>query len=223
MSDEMIGDYVLGLLTGEDLRAFEAAMAGDTALVARVAALQEKLQALDDTVVPEAVPAGLWQRIEAQLPAVSKPAVVARKPKRLDWVPMAASIVMAAGVGFLAGQEYSRQPAPVVIAVLVSDDSTPGAIVEAFANNSVHFVPLEAFSVPDGKIIEVWTKPNEEIGPVSLGQFSRPEDIVLKGIDLPVPQAGQLYEITLEDAPRSPTGKPTGPILAKGLAQAPAI
>jgi anti-sigma-K factor RskA len=39
-----------------------------------------------------------------------------------------------------------------------------------------------------------------------------------QGTDLPMPIESQLYEITLEPATGSPTGRPTGPILYKGLA-----
>ena len=42
----------------------------------------------------------------------------------------------------------------------------------------------------------------------------------LAGPDLPVPADAQLYEITLEPEGGSPTGRPTGPIIAKGLAAA---
>jgi anti-sigma-K factor RskA len=135
---------------------------------------------------------------------------------------MAASIVIAATVGFTAGQWVRPEaPQPVVIAVLVTDTQVPGAIVEAFANNSIHIIPLEAITVPEGKILEVWTKPNEDIGAVSLGRFLRSMEIILPAASLPMPQGGQLYEITLENAPGSPTGKPTGPILFKGLGQVP--
>ncbi|WP_407815360.1 anti-sigma factor domain-containing protein, partial [Staphylococcus aureus] len=43
----------------------------------------------------------------------------------------------------------------------------------------------------------------------------------LDGPALPTPRDNQLYEITLEQAGGSPTGRPTGPILAKGLAKFP--
>jgi anti-sigma-K factor RskA len=218
--DDQVGDYVLGMLDGAELAAFEAAMERDPALAGRVEALRGRMQALDDTVVPAPVPSALWGRIEAELQPAAV-AVARQAPlRRQSWL-LAASIVIAAGIGFIAGQQFSKPAQPVVIAVLVSEDAMPGAIVEAFANNSVHIVPLEAFEVPTGKVLEVWTKPNEEIGPVSLGRFARSEEIVLDGATLPLPQAGQLYEITLEDAPGSPTGKPTGPILVKGLARSP--
>lgn len=217
--DEQVGDYVLGTLEGAERSAFEAEMGRDGQLAARVETLRGRMQALDDTVTPAPVPKGLWSRIEGQLAPLAarpRPASVNRQ----SWL-LAASVVVAAGIGFIAGQQFSRPAQPVVIAVLVSDDAVPGAIIEAFANNRVHIVPLEAFEVPDGKVLEVWTKPNEEIGAVSLGRFSRSEEIVFDGAQLPTPQAGQLYEITLEEAPGSPTGKPTGPILVKGLARAP--
>jgi len=219
--DDKVGDYVLGLLDGAELTAFEVELDRDPALAGRVAALSGKMQALDETVTPAPVPSGLWTLIEARLDPTAMPRSASRAEVRQQSWLLAASIVIAAGIGFVAGQQFSRPTQPVVIAVLVSDDAIPGAIVEAFANNSVHIVPLEAFTVPAGKVLEVWTKPNEEIGAVSLGRFARSEEIVLDGATLPLPQAGQLYEITLEDAPGSPTGKPTGPILVKGLARSP--
>jgi anti-sigma-K factor RskA len=135
---------------------------------------------------------------------------------------MAASVVVALGVGYLAGSFGTGARRPVMIAVLLNPaDATPGAIVEAFADDSVRLVPLDRFEIPAGNILQVWTLPDPATGPVSLGTFSDPSAIRLSGPDLPSPQTGQLYEITLEPAPGSPTGRPTGPILVKGFAKAP--
>lgn len=222
---EQIGDYVLGALDANERETFEAAMAADPALAARVRSFAERLHELDDSADGGTLSPDLWSRIETRLTpqAVAHSPVSMRRQSTLPrWAAMAASVMLAAGLGFLAGQSLrGPDPTPVVVAVLVSDQQVPGAIVEAFANNSIHIIPLEAIAVPDGKILEVWTKPNEEIGPVSLGRFLRPMEIVFPASSLPTPQGGQLYEITLEEAPGSPTGRPTGPILFKGLAQTP--
>jgi anti-sigma-K factor RskA len=110
----------------------------------------------------------------------------------------------------------------VVIAVLLqSDGVTPAAIVEAFGDNSVHLVPLVDFDVPAGRVLQVWTLPDVETGPVSLGTLDRAREVQFPGPALPGPRDGQLYEITLEPSPGSPTGRPTGPILVKGLARPP--
>jgi anti-sigma-K factor RskA len=224
------GEYVIGALEGADLAAFEAQMASDAELAATVRRLQEQMQALDDTAVAMPVGPDLWSGIEARLGpqdaaperAVRAAQAIRTKPVTRPWLALAASVVVAAGIGFATGSLMQPEARPVVIAVLIDEGGgEPGAIVEAFADNSVRIVPLEAFAVPEGRILEVWTLPDPATGPVSLGTFTDPQSIRLAGASLPQPQAGQLYEITLEPAPGSPTGRPTGPILAKGLARLP--
>jgi anti-sigma-K factor RskA len=221
------GHYVLGLLEGAELAAFEAEMARDAELRAAVDRLQGSFRVLDDTVKPEVASAGLWSAIEKQLdePAAANVTPLplrAARPPIAHWMSMAAGVVVALGLGYFAGNLGSRPPQPVVVAVLINQtDAAPGAIVEAFADDSVRLVPLEDFVVGDNQVLQVWTLPDPETGPVSLGTFTDPHTIWLTGPQLPIPKEGQLYEITLEPAPGSPTGKPTGPILVKGFAKTP--
>jgi anti-sigma-K factor RskA len=223
---ERAGDYVLGLLEGAELEAFEAAMAADAELAATVARLQSRMTALDDTAIGTADPA-LWARIEAKVSAL--PQAVAANENRKQrapvprWAAVAASVVVGIGAGYFVGLSMPGDTIkPTMIAVLINEaNASPGAIIEAFGDNSVRIVPLEQFSVPAGSVLQVWTLPDAETGPVSLGTLDGPLDTRLRGPDLPAPLDGQLYEITLEPAPGSPTGKPTGPILVKGFAKAP--
>lgn len=219
------GDYVLGLLDGAELAAFEAEMAADATLAALVARLATRMGSLDDTATGEADPA-LWARIDAKvagLPPIGAPANENRKRFSVPrWAAVAASIVIGIGAGYFAGISLPGDAKPTMIAVLIDQSSaSPGAIIEAFGDNSVHIVPLEQFEVPEGSVLQVWTLPNPETGPVSLGTLTGPLDTRLVGPELPAPTNGQLYEITLEPAPGSPTGRPTGPILVKGFAKAP--
>jgi anti-sigma-K factor RskA len=78
---------------------------------------------------------------------------------------------------------------------------------------------LRDFDVPEGKTFQVWTLPSQEMGPVSLGLIDRARSVRLQGPSLPAPRNDQLYEITLEQQGGSPTGRPTGPIIAKGFAR----
>lgn len=225
---EKVGEYVLGLLDEADRLAFEAVMSRDPAIAAAVQSLRTRFQALDETTLPLPPNPELWLRIEGQLDAKSSSTstvlpLARRGPKYSSWTPlaMAASVLVALFVGYLVGgMNNTRQP--VMIAVLIDEaTATPGAIVEAFADDSVRLVPLDRFDVPEGKILQVWTLPDAATGPVSLGTFTDPTTIKLNGPDLPAPASGQLYEITLEPSPGSPTGRPTGPILVKGFAKAP--
>ena len=224
---ERAGEYALGLLEGADREAFEADMARDGELAAIVAGFAGKLQSLDDTASAEAGPE-LWERVAQrigsmpQLPPLAANTNTVRRPVP-RWTAIAASVLVAMGVGFFGGQALTPDvPRPTMVAVLINEgDQSPGAIIEAFGDDSVRIVPLVDFAVPEGSVLEVWTLPDADTGPVSLGTLDAAADIRLRGPDLPLPADGQLYEITLEPAPRSPTGRPTGPILVKGFAKAP--
>jgi anti-sigma-K factor RskA len=108
-----------------------------------------------------------------------------------------------------------------VIAVLLDSEANPGVIVEALDGDRVRIVPLVDIPVPEGRALEVWTKPDPDGGPVSLGLMRAANEASLGGFDLPSPDADQLYEITLEPASGSPVGRPTGPVLYKGFAKIP--
>lgn len=110
---------------------------------------------------------------------------------------------------------------PVLIAVLLDDNQEPGALIEAYPGQEVRVIPLRSFLVPAGTALQLWTEPNETMGPVSLGLLPTIAEVRLTDLSLPDPVNEQLYEITLEPANGSPTGKPTGPILLKGFAKLP--
>lgn len=222
---EWAGEYALGLLDATDRAAFEAAVAEDPELAALATRLAAGLHALDDTATGTADPS-LWAGIEQRIAATPQlPPLPANQNRRRmpGWAPLAASVVLALGIGYFAGQRLlPPEPRPAMVAVLINEaDQTPGAIIEAFGDHTVHIVPLEQFAVPSGSVLQVWTLPDQQTGPVSLGTLEAARDARLRGPALPAPATGQLYEITLEPAPGSPTGRPTGPILVKGFAKPP--
>jgi anti-sigma-K factor RskA len=224
---ERAGEYALGLLEGPERQVFEAEMARDAELAAMVGGLAARLQSLDDTVVAADAGPGLWAEVARRIdtiPQLPPPAANTNERRTLPrWASMAASVLVALGVGYFCGQALTpKVPQPTMVAVLINEgDQSPGAIVEAFGDDSVRIVPLVDFTVPAGSVLQVWTLPDADTGPVSLGTLDAAADMRLRGPDLPLPTDGQLYEITLEPAPGSPTGRPTGPILVKGFAKAP--
>ncbi|WP_417310935.1 anti-sigma factor domain-containing protein [Devosia sp.] len=232
---ERCGEYVLGLLDGHDRQAFEARLAAEPDLAAAVARLERQMHALDDTAGAAPVDPALWAKIDAQLDSApadsSTPAFpsASSQPPPADndnaWLrrtAMAASVVVALGLGFAAGNLVDTQPQPLVIAVLLNEsDAQPGAIIEAFADDTVRLVPLDTFVPPQNGVYQLWTLPDQQTGPVSLGTLDDTGTMRISGPDLPRPEVGQLYEITLEPPGGSPTGKPTGPILVKGFAKSP--
>ena len=223
---------MLGLLDREGRAAAEARMAEDAEFREAVDSFSARMHALDLTATPAAPPSDMWKRIEAAIQSSPReqraPAQVVSLPPPKSpspawrWLALAASLFLGVGLGYFGGELTRSQPRPVVLVVLNTQENAPGAIFEAFADNSVRIVPLQDFEVPQGKTLQVWTLYDQAVGPVSLGTLPRADSTILEGKSLPMPAENQLYEITLEPAPGSPTGKPTGPILVKGFAKRPA-
>ncbi len=224
------GEYVLGLLDGADKEAFEGRMAGDAKLDAAVARWQAWLAPIDATARPVEPSTGLWRRIESgldQAPARSQ-AVASQSGRgaRLSqwWDSLwlwrgtafagaAAALLLAFGL-FAALDHANRQPA--MVAVLLTDTNVAAAVVNTFADGRVELLPLQDIAVPQGRALEIWTLWDRAAGPRSIGLIDRARAVPLRLDNLPL-GTGQLFEITVEPAGGSPIGRPTGPIVAKGL------
>lgn len=221
----LAGEYVLGLLDDAARHDFDRRAEADPELAAMAQALADRMAALDATAPSLPHDPALWSRIEARLDMAPETSVVpfrARPPLSRWLLPFAASVLVALGIGYFTGTATRPLLEPTVIAVMLNQgEGTPSVIVEAYADDSVRLIPLERFSAPKGQILQVWTLPDPATGPISLGTIGATIETRLKGPNLPVPAVGQLYEITLEPAPGSPTGRPTGPVLVKGYAYKP--
>lgn len=224
------GEYVLGLLDGAEKEAFERRMARDAKLDAAVAHWQARLAPIDATARPIEPSTALWQRIEDGLdqtpersPAVaSQPALGARLSQWWDslWLwrgtalaGIAAALLLAFGLA--AALDRARRQ-PVMVAVLLTETNVAAAVVNTFADGRVELLPLQDIAVPQGRALEIWTLWDRAAGPRSVGLIDRARAVPLRLDNLPL-GADQLFEITVEPAAGSPTGRPTGPIIAKGL------
>lgn len=222
---QLADEYVLGLLDRDEDARVEEALLHDPVLIRAVSASQERFLPLDAAVAPVAVDESLWARIAAALPAQTlhtrqKPRSAANDNVSAGWrtlalSAMAAMVMMAAGLGWFA----TRINEPVVVAVLLNDAGDVQAIIEDYGDRNARVKMLGAAHVPPGKAIQAWTLPSPVAGPTSLGLLEGSSSARLKSAGLPEPKTGQLYELTLEPAGGSPTGRPTGPILAKGFAK----
>lgn len=220
-------EYVLGLLDPAQEKEIEDAMERDPDLNAAIGASRDRFLPLDTSLPPRPFADDLWARIEAALPSQPKPSAgpnrmiandnAVRRWKRASFAALAACLMLAIGLTF----SLTRRVEPLVVAVLVNEAGEVQAVVEDFGNDEASVRLLADFAVPRDKAIQVWTLPSSEIGPISLGLLDDVRSARLHGPSLPQPRNDQLYELTLEQAGGSPTGRPTGPILAKGFARMP--
>ncbi|MGE3247497.1 MAG: anti-sigma factor [Beijerinckiaceae bacterium] len=238
--DVLACEYVMGLLDDGESRRFEERVTGEPALARALSRARERFLEIDTSARPVAPTDGLWSRIEQSLDAPSNVVglnahrnenrratsqqTAAVSPRRLQpgfWQGVAASLAVVIAAGLVWSMIGLQKPQLIV--VLLDSQAQPVSLIEAYAGRKVRIVPLGRIDVPEGRTLQVWTLPNAATGPVSLGLLRAVTATTLEGPQLPVPQLNQLYEITLEPAGGSPTGRPTGPIIGKGYAKRPQI
>lgn len=229
--DMLAAEFALGTAQGGDLARAEALMESADDFRARVAHWRGHFLALDDTAEKIAPPAPMWDAIDAAVASAPQQRALKensrkRPDKQAAWTSLMfwrsfglasafASVLLGIGLMSL----IARGPeSPTYVAVLNTGEGRAAAVVNAYANGTVELIPLEQIQVPDNRIIEVWTLQNREQGPVSIGRLNQARRLKLDLKNLQRPDANHLFELTLEPQGGSPTGKPTGPVLMKGLA-----
>jgi anti-sigma-K factor RskA len=225
---QLAGEYVLGTLPASARREVEQRLAREPLLRAAVDAWESRLLPLT-ALAPEVEPsARLWPRIAgsvsaAAAPAAPAPTLAAGWRRWWDdlrlWRGLAGGAVaacLALGVTLLM-----RPPAPqaaYMVVLAAPQDRGAGWVVQASMNRQLTLTPLRGTVVPDRKALQFWTKATGWSGPVSLGLVESNRSLKLALDTLPPVEEDQLFEITLEPATGSPTGKPTGPVLYIGKA-----
>jgi anti-sigma-K factor RskA len=229
---DLVDEYVLGLIEGADRAAFELRLEEEPDLRAAVARSRDRFVELDLTAPALALDEALWTpvaRLKGEVGrTIGRGDTPPAPPANLPHAPPGRvrgyfRTAAAAGIGLMIGAGLSfttLQPDPIVLTVLVDAAGAPLAVVEDFGRMEARVRFVADVAVPEGRQMQVWTLPSPETGPVSLGLLRGPAGQVLRGPDLPRPAEGQLYEITLEQPGGSPTGRPTGPVVAKGFAAA---
>jgi anti-sigma-K factor RskA len=228
--DALAGEYVLGLVEGADRTILEQRIEHEPALAASVESWRGHLAAIDATARPVPPSPGLWPRIEAEiaeiLPAAERGRLKALKAGNTlaDWwnslfvwrgaALAGAFAALLLAIGLNGALDRARRQ-PVMVAVLLTDANIAAAVVNTFADGRVEMVPLQNIAVPEGKALEIWTLWDRAVGPRSVGLIDRARTTPLRLDQLPL-GTNQLFEITIENATGSPTGRPTGPIVAKG-------
>lgn len=233
--DEIAAEVALGLVEESTL---DPALATDSGFQRTLRDWRERLAPLDRTAIALVPEPALWARIRERLAAAAMPEAATvpapvRRAQRVAsrgfvaelWESLAfwryagiagalATLALAVGLSVMAERANRK---PIMIAVLLTEQNETSAIVNINADGTGELIPTMNFSVPEGRAIEIWTLWDKAVGPRSIGLIERTRSVRLDLRNLPRPQPGQLFEMTLEPAGGSPIGRPTGPILNKGL------
>jgi anti-sigma-K factor RskA len=215
-------EYVLGVLGAEERREVERRLAQEPALASEVAFWEERLGGIADVVAPVAPPPHAWSQIEAAIAADARPQAAASLWQSIAfWRSFAigAATLAAASIAALAYIGLVPASRPPLMATLAGSSGQPNfvAAVTATGNNLV-VVPA-ALLTNDPRAMELWLiLPGPNQRPHSLGLIQPGQPIRLT---IPPDLAGQLtpdaaLAVSLEPPGGSPTGQPTGPVIASG-------
>lgn len=214
----LAGELALGVLEGAERRDAEARVAADPVFAAMVDDWHARLGDLAAETAPEAPPDGAWAAIDRRLfpdAGDDRPGLW-NNLRFWRWLAAGAAAVAAACVALLLVVTVPQPGAPLV-ATLQSAGAGPVYLVhvDPQSGNVVAHV-LESDADPS-HVPELWVIAADGV-PHSLGvmrrtgetQFAVPPPL------RPVTAAGATLAVSLEPAGGSPTGKPTGPVIATG-------
>ena len=227
--DLRYAEYVLGVLDAVARAAVEQEMAGSPQVVAAVSRWQQRLLPLAEEIGPSSPPAYVWARIRADL-HLAEPAGKAR-PRTSWWDNLALWRWFGIGAGALAAASIAlmlttSQPVTTPPAISASymastlqqdNGSTGWTATMDLQHARMIVVPAGPETLAPGKSPELWLIPAGH-KPISLGLIAsnKPTSIALPAQLLSQLSATAVLAVSVEPAGGSPTGQPTGTILAKG-------
>jgi anti-sigma-K factor RskA len=220
--DLLAAELAMGLLDGETRAQAEALAAADPDFRAAVARWSGRLAPMLDEIGPAAPPERLWRRIEAEIaPAPSNVVQLRRKVNLWRGYSLAATAIAASLALILVARPSSPPTAqrPTLVAMMQAEDS-PARLVATYDPLTRRLIVQAAAGMAPaaGHAHELWLIPAKGGKPHPMGIVSATAP---NKMDVPMPMAGEVAEgatfaISVEPPSGSPTGVPTGPVIAAG-------
>jgi anti-sigma-K factor RskA len=220
-SDKVVAaEYVLGVLGAAERRQAQQRLAHDQAFADEVAFWEERLGAFADAIEPVAPPDRAWTRI-ARAVRIRDPSA----PRESLWQSLAfwrsfaigSAALAAASIGALTFIVISPAPRAPMLATLGASSGQPNFVAAINAGGTSLMVVPAALLTSDPRAMELWLIPAGD-KPHSLGliepgrpvRLDVPRDLVARIT------ADATLAVSMEPPGGSPTGQPTGPVIASG-------
>jgi anti-sigma-K factor RskA len=223
--DVLAAEFAMGVLEGGERRAAEALAAADPEFRAAVARWTGRLAPMLDEVPAAAPPEGLWRRIEARIAPPASNVVALHRKVTLWRAWSAAATAIAASLALILvtrpapPRPEATAPAPTLVAMMRAEDS-PARLIATYdpATRRLIVAAAAGMAPAAGHAHELWLIPAVGGKPHPMGIVSATAP---NRMDVPMTMArevteGATFAISVEPPSGSPTGLPTGPVIASG-------
>ncbi|MDB5722632.1 MAG: hypothetical protein JWP15_3250 [Alphaproteobacteria bacterium] len=225
--DLFAAEYALGLLSGDELARALSLARSDPDFRKEAGRWTSRLAPLLDEVAEAEPPQALWQRIAAQIDSEEAPSptqIVSLRRRMNIWRAYgAAATALAASLAWLLVTRPPPPapvpPTPAPMVASLSADGSPARLVATWNPDSRALLIAAAVApaAAPGHAHQLWMIP---VGGQPRPMGMMPKEGPMRAV-LPAGIAGQLREgvtlaISIEPEGGSPTGLPTGPVIAAG-------
>lgn len=216
----LAAEYVLGVLDASRRREVETRIARDRAFAREVAAWQAHFAPLVDEIEAVDPPLYLWPRIRSAVFGREQRAGWFENIGFWRWLSAGAgalAVAALAAVFVMSRPSLTPTPAPAMVAAINLDDGRPAFLATIdLARGTMLVLPVSA-AIPADKVPELWLIPPGDV-PHSLGvvDVSHPVSITIPAALRAMVGLKAAVAISVEPPGGSPTGQPTGPVIAKG-------
>lgn len=220
-------EYVLGVLDAHARADVERELVSSETAITTVELWRRRLLPLAAEIAPREPPAHVWLRIRSALqldapereqPRVGRPGI---SESLRFWQRLSLATSALAAACIVALLLIARHPAPTVPYLASTLAQTNGRIgwtaTMDIANARLIVVPAAPQSFTTGRAPELWLIAKDE-KPVALGIISASRPVTLPLGPALRSRVGPtaVLAVSVEPAGGSPTGQPTGPVIAKG-------
>jgi anti-sigma-K factor RskA len=221
--DTLAAEYALGLLDSVEHAGAQARRLADPAFAQEVEAWEARLAALADGAAPVAPPPSVWSRISQQVAegggGEANSGVVVRLERRVALWRSATAVAASLAACLLAALvwPHSETPhKPVLTARLSAMSGGPAVFVALYdpERRSIVLTPAQV-KMEAGRSPELWLIPPGG-KPSALGVANFVGSAQLVSMQAPQGLAAGALAVSIEPKGGSPTGQPTGPVIATG-------
>ena len=212
----LAAEYALGVLAGPERAAAQRLLERDRNFAALVAAWEERLAPWANEIAEVVPPSQVWQRISAALPAPAAPrAGLWQSLAFWRGLSLATGALAAACLGALIYLGSVVPKAPLIAAL---DGGGKHAFVATIdlRRGAILVVPA-AYAVAADRVPELWLiAPGDKPRSLGLIHADKAVALTIPAVLLAQATTQAVLAVSLEPPGGSPTGQPTGPVIASG-------